>query len=95
LNADLSKLLAKEFSKSFAAAKMSTCRLQSLPSGALAYPFLAAQRISVGNSKLDPQDVPLAQSILDDAATSGKHLHLPVDHWTVLDVTRGGPTTCR
>ena len=59
--------------------------------GALAYPFLVAQGISIGKSKLDSKDVPLVQDILDRAAKRGKSLHLPVDHWTVSDVKGAGP----
>lgn len=62
--------------------------------GALAYPFLAAHGISVGKSKLDPKDIPLAQEILARAAKAGNRLHLPVDHWTVplIEQPNGKPS---
>ncbi|MCA9124692.1 MAG: phosphoglycerate kinase [Planctomycetaceae bacterium] len=54
--------------------------------GALAYPFLKERESSIGASKLDADDVPLAKQILDHVDATGKRLHLPVDHWAVTDL---------
>ncbi|MCA8988927.1 MAG: phosphoglycerate kinase [Planctomycetaceae bacterium] len=61
--------------------------------GALAYPFLVADQRSVGGSKLDPDDIPLATEILEQDNRGHQKLRLPVDHWTVPDIKGPGPRT--
>jgi phosphoglycerate kinase len=47
--------------------------------GAMAFPFLKAQKRAIGASKCDEQDVLLAQQILQKAESLGRALHLPLD----------------
>ncbi len=53
--------------------------------GAMAYPFLAAQGISTGESLLEAQTVETARSLLGEAGELNVELHLPVDHRVVRD----------
>jgi len=46
--------------------------------GAMSYPFLAAQGLTVGDSLCEPAGVPVAERLLCELAPAGK-LHLPVD----------------
>jgi len=48
--------------------------------GGMAYTFLAAQGQRVGKSKLEPDHVATAKTILESAAAKGVAVHLPVDH---------------
>ena len=54
--------------------------------GAMAFPFLVAQGVSVGASMLAPEWIVTAKSILAEAAVLGVEVHLPTDHVCV-----GGP----
>ena len=47
--------------------------------GAMAFPFLKAKSISIGNSLCDESDLPLALEILAEAEKRSLPLHLPVD----------------
>ena len=48
--------------------------------GAMAYTFLAARKVAVGNSKVEAESVELAGRILEEARTAGVKIHLPSDH---------------
>ncbi len=48
--------------------------------GGMAYTFLAAQGVPIGNSKVEPDKVELARKIIYDASAKGIALHLPTDH---------------
>ena len=48
--------------------------------GAMAYPFLVAQGKTVGKSKIDMEDVPLAKNILALVEKNKKNFVLPLDH---------------
>jgi phosphoglycerate kinase len=47
--------------------------------GAMCFPFFYAQNHSIGESLLDPDDVPLAKRALESATTARASLQLPVD----------------
>lgn len=47
--------------------------------GAMAFPFLKALGLSIGDSFLDEKEIPIAQSILKKARKMGVDLHLPSD----------------
>jgi len=53
--------------------------------GAMAYTFLKAKGLNVGNSKVDKESISLAQEILEYAQNNGKKLLLPVDHIAVSE----------
>jgi phosphoglycerate kinase len=63
--------------------------------GAMAYTFLAAQRISVGDSRVEWDKVPLAGEILQEAERAGVKAHLPFDHRVAssLEASGDGETT--
>lgn len=48
--------------------------------GAMAYTFLAAKGIAVGKSKIEPEKLNIAKSIIDSAAARNVQLLLPTDH---------------
>jgi phosphoglycerate kinase len=48
--------------------------------GAMAYTFLKAKGISVGDSKVETDKVAMAKKILDNAKKAGTEIMLPVDH---------------
>lgn len=48
--------------------------------GAMAYTFLKAQGIAVGNSKVEEDKIDLAKKILDEAKKSECEILLPIDH---------------
>jgi len=48
--------------------------------GAMAYTFLAARKVGVGTSRVEKESFPLAESILESAASAGVRLLLPIDH---------------
>ena len=51
--------------------------------GGMAYTFLFAQGVKIGNSKLEPDKVPLAKAILKKANSLDKEVLLPIDHLVV------------
>lgn len=51
--------------------------------GGMAYTFLKAQGISIGNSKLEKDKVDLAKGILEQAKNKGVEIALPIDHLIV------------
>jgi phosphoglycerate kinase len=51
--------------------------------GGMAYTFLKAQGIEIGNSKLEKDKLDLAKSILESAKALRKEIVLPVDHLVV------------
>jgi phosphoglycerate kinase len=48
--------------------------------GGMAYTFLVAEGVPVGNSLVEPDKVEAAREILDKAQALGATVHLPVDH---------------
>ena len=48
--------------------------------GAMAYTFLAARGIDVGESRIETEHIPTAKRILQLAQQRGIHLGLPIDH---------------
>jgi len=58
--------------------------------GAMAYTFLAARGISVGNSRVETDKVPLAREILDEAKSAGVPIHLPSDHRVAASLENPG-----
>lgn len=48
--------------------------------GAMAYTFLAAQGVQVGNSLVEVDMIPVAKEILEEAKANGCEIKLPVDH---------------
>lgn len=63
--------------------------------GAMAYAFLAAQGIDIGNSRADEENIKLAGELLAQAKAKGKTIELPVDHTVVktgsIDFSQGAP----
>ncbi|MGE4131200.1 MAG: phosphoglycerate kinase [Bdellovibrionales bacterium] len=54
--------------------------------GAMAYTFLAAQKIATGNSLVEKDKVRFAADMIQRAATRNKRLLLPVDHVITTDI---------
>jgi 3-phosphoglycerate kinase len=48
--------------------------------GAMAYTFLTATGVPVGDSRIEAAKVDLAKALLDTCARRGVHVHLPEDH---------------
>lgn len=48
--------------------------------GGMAYTFLKAKGISVGNSLVEDEMIPVAQQILQKAYETKKYIYLPIDH---------------
>ncbi len=61
--------------------------------GAMAYTFLRAQGVATGKSLVEDEHVPLAKSLLEDAAQRGVSLLLPIDHVVAPDAQ--GPRAAR
>jgi phosphoglycerate kinase len=59
--------------------------------GAMAYTFLAAQGVPIGNSLLEKDKVKFAKEILDRAQLRGKKLLLPTDHVIVQSIKDPNP----
>jgi len=59
--------------------------------GAMAYTFLRAQGIEIGDSKYEKDKLDLARSILDKAKQAKVEILLPVDHVTVQKVDAAAP----
>ncbi|MGE4356990.1 MAG: phosphoglycerate kinase [Candidatus Omnitrophota bacterium] len=51
-----------------------------LVGGAMAYTFLKAKNINIGNSKFEKDKIEIAEKILEKVKTLNKNLVLPVDH---------------
>jgi phosphoglycerate kinase len=62
-----------------------------LVGGAMAYTFLAAQGIDVGDSLLAKEEIGVEQAALDDGARSDVEIVLPVDHVVVQEIAVGVP----
>ncbi len=54
--------------------------------GAMAYTFLKAKDIEVGNSRIEEDKIPLAKDILDKASQKGVKIILPQDHIVVTSI---------
>lgn len=54
--------------------------------GAMAYTFLKAQGINVGNSKVEEEYIPVCREILEKAKAGNVKLMLPVDHVAAVKV---------
>ncbi|MFA5974868.1 MAG: phosphoglycerate kinase [Elusimicrobiota bacterium] len=61
--------------------------------GAMAYTFLKAQGIEVGNSKVEPDKVDVAKSLLKKAQEKHVQVFLPQDHLIVEQVDTKAPVT--
>jgi phosphoglycerate kinase len=53
---------------------------QVIVGGAMAYAFMAAQKIGIGRSKCEAEGIPAAEQIVKKAASRNVELLLPVDH---------------
>jgi phosphoglycerate kinase len=62
-----------------------------LVGGAMAYTFLAAQGIDVGDSLLAKDEIGVEQGALDDAARGDVEIVLPVDHVVAQEIAAGAP----
>jgi phosphoglycerate kinase len=60
--------------------------------GAMAYTFLRAQGVGVGDSLVAEDEIGLAREILDLAAKRGLALLLPSDHVAVQEIVSGAPS---
>lgn len=60
--------------------------------GGMAYTFLSAQGIEIGNSKLEKDKIDLAKGILDKAKVMNKEIILPLDHVVVDEVSPSAAT---
>jgi phosphoglycerate kinase len=60
--------------------------------GAMAYTFLRAQGVGVGDSLVAEDEIGLARQILDLAAKRGLALLLPSDHVAVQEIVSGAPS---
>ncbi|MET0151867.1 MAG: phosphoglycerate kinase [Candidatus Binatia bacterium] len=60
--------------------------------GAMAYTFLRAQGVGVGDSLVAEDEIGLARGILDLAAKRGLALLLPSDHVAVQEIVSGAPS---
>jgi phosphoglycerate kinase len=59
--------------------------------GAMAYTFLAARNIPVGNSRVETESMDLAGKILEEARNAGVKLLLPSDHRVAGSLESPGP----
>ena len=59
--------------------------------GAMAYTFLAAEGVSVGDSLVERDLLATAKRILEEAARSGKNIELPMDHLAALRFSAESP----
>lgn len=60
--------------------------------GGMAYTFLAAKGIDIGNSIVEPDKFHSARRIIERAETKGKKLILPVDHVVAEEANASAPT---
>jgi phosphoglycerate kinase len=61
--------------------------------GAMAYTFLVEQGRKVGKSRLEPDLVPAAKRVREQAAAAGKQLLLPVDHVCAAEFRADAPAS--
>ena len=61
-----------------------------LVGGGMMFTFLAAQGLKVGNSILEPESIPLAREIIEQAIAQGVQLLLPVDCVVSASATEAG-----
>ncbi len=59
--------------------------------GAMAYTFLRALNVQVGNSRVEPDLIPLAKNLMDRSEKSQCRIVLPVDHVTGASFDNPGP----
>ena len=59
--------------------------------GAMAYTFLAARKVPVGNSKVETESIELAGKILEEGKKAGAKIHLPSDHRVASSLESPGP----
>ena len=57
-----------------------------LVGGAMAYTFLAAQKIAIGGSRVEADKLDVALKILETAKSKGVQVLLPVDHFVAADI---------
>jgi phosphoglycerate kinase len=58
--------------------------------GAMAYTFLAARGVAVGNSRVEQESLPAARDILERAARAGVRIRLPLDHRVAASLEHPG-----
>jgi phosphoglycerate kinase len=61
--------------------------------GAMAYTFLAAKGIPVGNSRVETEHLGLAERLIHQCANLGVRLHLPSDHVVAPAFAKDSPAT--
>ena len=64
---------------------------QLLVGGAMAYTFLAARGIAVGDSRVETDQIPTAKRIIQLANERGIHLGLPIDHGCAAEFSADAP----
>lgn len=57
--------------------------------GAMAYTFLAAQKVAVGSSRVENSKIHIAKDFLDRIETRDKKIFLPIDHIVVKELKAG------
>jgi phosphoglycerate kinase len=60
--------------------------------GAMAYTFLAAQKIAVGKSLVEKEKLSFARELLERLHAKGKKIILPVDHVVAMELKAGIPS---
>ncbi len=61
--------------------------------GAMAYTFLAAKGLRIGNSRVEEDKIPLAKRVLTKADAKGVQLVLPSDHVCAPEIAADAPAT--
>jgi phosphoglycerate kinase len=56
--------------------------------GAMAYTFLAAQKVETGRSLVEKDKIKYASELIDRMQARGKKLLLPIDHMVVTDIKK-------
>lgn len=54
--------------------------------GAMAYTFLKAKGVDVGDSRVEPESIEFCKKVLTESEAKGIHIYLPQDHLVVKDI---------